>query len=42
MLKYPLYSSNVVVVHSMFHVEGRNRFSAALEVRDLKREARRE
>lgn len=40
MLKHPLYASDVII-YRMFHVGGRNRFSAAFEVRDLKRETER-
>ena len=41
MLKHPLYTSDTIV-HRMFHVGGRDRFSAAFGVRDMKKEARRE
>lgn len=40
MLKHPLYTSNMTV-HRMFHVGDRNRFSAAFEVRERKKVARR-
>lgn len=41
MLKHPLYASDTIV-HRMFHVGGRDRFSAAFGGRDKKKAAKRE